>query len=708
MIGSKTPVYYKLREALADLAAVRYIDNAGGTRSGKTFSTLQVLAELAKGCSGLLISVVSETMPHLKRGAIRDFKEILADEWDDGAWNKSESIYTFPSGSIIEFFSADQPGKVHGPARDILFINEANHLDWDTARQLLVRTRLLAFFDYNPTHTFWIHEQIAPRENCRSIHSTYKDNTYLTPEQVAEIESNKGDANWWRVYGEGKIGSLEGVIFSNIELIDQMPEAEGLREVYGMDFGFTCFEGSTLVTTARGDIPIRDVVAGDYVLTRKGYRRIIQKKCNGVREIQEKIIIFNNGKEVKFAATYSHNFNVNGKWKKYGKLESGDKLFMLSPLMAETTKGILPENTQTTTTANGKKTGLNTQSACITQYGRRRTECLCQKDMQSTIRISTPSITSQKTCNSLPNGSTPLSTKTLLNITKRTPIISKRLHILKRIGRRVGRWLLNNYKESRVFVNNAARNLSPQMSTKGFVLNLATAYGNLPAQIAMPISFVNGAAKPSAQTNTGRINLVQTSAPITSQYISEIKETGTRRAEVFDLWVEDTHEYFANGVLVHNCDPSALSYNLIDTGRKIIYTDEIFYRRGMLNSDMAAAMEAAGVPKRSTMIFADCAETKTIAELAGYGWNILPCYKATRKAEQLQKLKGYKICVTKRSLNAIREFREYCWMRTKDGQWLNEPQASNDHYMDCFRYACFTFLSQYASAGQYSLGYITL
>jgi len=128
-------------------------------------------------------------------------------------------------------------------------------------------------------------------------------------------------------------------------------------------------------------------------------------------------------------------------------------------------------------------------------------------------------------------------------------------------------------------------------------------------------------------------------------------------------------------------DPSVLIRLKIDTGRRILYWDEIFYQRGMLNADMAAAMEAAGVPKRSTMIFADCAEPKTIAELATYGYNILPCYKATRKAEQLQMMKGYAIKVTKRSLNSINELRNYCWMQDKDGKWLNEPQAFNDH---CF------------------------
>ena len=249
MIDTKTSVYYRMREAISD-PLVRYVDSEGGTRSSKTFSAIEVLVEIAKGCLNLIISIVSETMPHLKRGAIRDFQSIMEDEWDDNAWNKTESIYSFPSGSIIEFFSADQPGKVHGPARDILFINEANLISWDTARQLFVRTRLLVMFDYNPTHYFWAHERIATRPECRTIHSTYLDNkdpdtgiSFLTPEQIAEIESNRHDRNWWQVYGEGKVGTLEGLIYA-FEQIDRMPtySDEGgmnLKEVWGMDFGFT-------------------------------------------------------------------------------------------------------------------------------------------------------------------------------------------------------------------------------------------------------------------------------------------------------------------------------------------------------------------------------------------------------------------------------------------------------------------------------------
>lgn len=224
----------------------RYVSSCGGTRSGKTFANLQLLYMLACFDSRQTItSVVSETVPHLKRGAIRDFQTMLGDAWDDDAWNKSDLIYTLPSGAIIEFFSADQPGKVHGPARDRLFINEVQNVSYDVARQLFVRTRGRILLDYNPTHSFWVNEVIEPRDNCRTVHSTYLDNvdaatgrSFLTDMQVAEIESNRQDAHWWRVYGEGKVGTLDGLIFPDFEQVDDMPDGD-LVECYGMDYGYT-------------------------------------------------------------------------------------------------------------------------------------------------------------------------------------------------------------------------------------------------------------------------------------------------------------------------------------------------------------------------------------------------------------------------------------------------------------------------------------
>lgn len=219
----------------------RYIDNRGGARSGKTYAELQLAALLAmKDPQPTITSVVSENLPHLKRGAIRDFRDALSNEglWDENAWNKSECIYTFPNGSIIEFFGADVPGKLQGPARDRLIINEANRVEWEAARQLMVRTAGLVIYDYNPSAPFWGTDEIPRRERYTLVHTTFEDNDFLPDEVRREIQANKGTGNWWRVYGLGLIGQVEGQVF-NFKLVDDMPDPAGFIETWGMDFGFT-------------------------------------------------------------------------------------------------------------------------------------------------------------------------------------------------------------------------------------------------------------------------------------------------------------------------------------------------------------------------------------------------------------------------------------------------------------------------------------
>lgn len=391
-----TTTFHKVYDSY--MADPRFIDCCGGARSSKTFSILQFLYLLSLGDKKPTItSVVSETMPHLKRGAIRDFKGILSGEtqlWSEDNWSKSESIYTLPNGSIIEFFSCDQAGKVHGPARDRLFINEAQNVPYEVARQLFIRTRGLIIFDYNPTHSFWAHEKIAPRENCISIHSTYKDNTFLTPEQVAEIESNRNDRNWWRVYGEGLVGQLDGLIY-DFEQIDSMPQEDNLIEIIGLDFGFSS-------------------------------------------------------------------------------------------------------------------------------------------------------------------------------------------------------------------------------------------------------------------------------------------------------------------------DPTAIVRVKADTKRKVLYVEELCCNVGMLNSDIIERLERCDVPKRSVPIYADCAEPKSIAEIAKAGFNVKPSDKgAPVRSEklkfQIQWMQGWKLCVTKGSLNLIKELRNYTWDKDKDGNTLNFPIDKFNHLCDAMRYACFSHLAKNTGSGQYNL-----
>lgn len=235
-------VFWKIYDAVAQHP--RYVSNKGGTRSTKTYSTLQFLHLLIgkadKG--GDITSVVSETIPHLKKGAIRDFENIVGHPLKgDGHWSESDHTWTYDNGAKLEFFSADTMSKVLGSQRKRLFLNEANHIDYEIVRQLSVRTSGMIFIDYNPASVCWIQEKVECKDNCVLIKSTYKDNPFLSELQVREIEDNKSDRNWWKVYGCGEEGSLDGLIYE-FEQIDALPEhseMDSLVEVHGIDFGFT-------------------------------------------------------------------------------------------------------------------------------------------------------------------------------------------------------------------------------------------------------------------------------------------------------------------------------------------------------------------------------------------------------------------------------------------------------------------------------------
>lgn len=229
-------IYNKTAVALRDHDVVV---NKGGTRSGKTWSLLQLCFTLITRKQGIMVSVVGETMPFLKRGAMRDLKSIVGDDWQDAWWNATDKVYTIPTTkSSIEFFSADNEGKVHGSARDFLFVNECYFIPYEIYRQLAVRTRRAIMLDYNPRSRFWVDEYLIGKAGVALIHSTYNDNPHLTPMQVAQIESYKGDENWWRVYGMGETGSVEGLVYTNWQIVDTMPDPYK-REFYCIDFGFT-------------------------------------------------------------------------------------------------------------------------------------------------------------------------------------------------------------------------------------------------------------------------------------------------------------------------------------------------------------------------------------------------------------------------------------------------------------------------------------
>jgi phage terminase large subunit len=219
----------------------------GGTSAGKTFGILPILIDKATKTGGLEISVVSESIPHLRRGALRDFLKIMkwTNRFVQDRFNKSLLKYEFANGSFIEFFSADDASKLRGGRRDILYINECNSVSFESYNELSIRTKREVYLDYNPTAEFWVQTEIEEQEDAQKIILTYKDNEALDRGIISQIEKNIKKAatsnywkNWVRVYVDGEMGQLEGVIFSNFKIIDTIPKDARLIGI-GMDFGYT-------------------------------------------------------------------------------------------------------------------------------------------------------------------------------------------------------------------------------------------------------------------------------------------------------------------------------------------------------------------------------------------------------------------------------------------------------------------------------------
>ena len=214
----------------------------GGSSASKTVSIVLYLIDRAqRDTKPTVTSIVSESLPHLKRGAMLDFLNVMQQHnyFKDALWNKSDFTYTFETGSKIEFFSIDQPRKVRGPRRDRLFINEANNTPFESFEQLEIRTKEFVFLDWNPTNEFWFYTDVlGKRTDVDHIILTYKDNEALDKAIVQSLEQRKNRSGWWQVYGLGQFGEVEGKIYREWQIIDEIPH-EARLERYAVDFGYT-------------------------------------------------------------------------------------------------------------------------------------------------------------------------------------------------------------------------------------------------------------------------------------------------------------------------------------------------------------------------------------------------------------------------------------------------------------------------------------
>ena len=246
----------------------RFIINEGGSRSSKTYSLCQLMVIYCLQNSGKVVSIIRKTFPALRATVLRDFIEILKEMgiYSVDSHNKSEHIYTFSNGSIVEFFSVDDEQKIRGRKRDIAWCNEANELYFDDFTQLNMRTEFKLIFDYNPSDSSsWLYE--LPKEESILIKSTYRDNPFLPQSIRAQIEDLKRtDEALYQIYALGEKAISKSNIYSNWTFLSHRP-ARFVNYVYGLDFGYNHPTALMRVYWCDNDIYIEPVIYESYLTT---------------------------------------------------------------------------------------------------------------------------------------------------------------------------------------------------------------------------------------------------------------------------------------------------------------------------------------------------------------------------------------------------------------------------------------------------------
>jgi phage terminase large subunit len=234
-----SPLYLSNLNSKSDI-----IVNQGGTSSGKTYSILQVLFSIAISEIKQVITIAGQDIPNLKVGAIRDALDIVNNSEQLKAllvkpYNKSDRVFEFASGSIMEFKSYDDAQDAKSGKRDYLFLNEANGIPYEVYSELSLRTKKRTFIDYNPNAEFWVHEKVIGHKGVELIISDHRHNPFISQSQRDKIEALKDiDLELWRVYARGLTGKIEGLIFRNWNIVEQIP-ADAKLIGTGLDFGFT-------------------------------------------------------------------------------------------------------------------------------------------------------------------------------------------------------------------------------------------------------------------------------------------------------------------------------------------------------------------------------------------------------------------------------------------------------------------------------------
>ncbi len=302
----------------------------GGTRSGKTYSILLSLVEFCyrNPNGGAVLTICRKTFPALRASVMRDFFEVLKREgiYTEVNHNKSDATYIL-EGNLIEFISIDQPQKIRGRKRDVLFINEANELNLEDFRQLLIRTTGKVLLDYNPSDEFhWIYDHVIPREDATFFQSTFRDNPFLEPSLVTEIERLQvADPNYWRIYGLGERGQSRTTIlthWSQTETID--PRFKLVA--YGLDFGYTNDPTACVAVYSDGEAFLLDEVLYQNGLSNRQIFQLLES------EVGKNTVIADSAEPKSIDELHGYGMNVHPARKGPDSVRAGIQFFHSKPL----------------------------------------------------------------------------------------------------------------------------------------------------------------------------------------------------------------------------------------------------------------------------------------------------------------------------------------------------------------------------------------
>lgn len=662
----------------------------GGSSSGKSHAIAQrVVLDVLEGRNYL---IVRKTGDSLRRST---FNEVVSKLYDMNVQNyfnvnKADMIITcklhnrqimFRGLDDVEKLKSIKP--LNGVITDI-WLEEATECSYADYKQLDKRLRgrtdfiKRIMFSFNPiVKSHWIYEeffkdrwldggQYVESDGVSILKTTYRDNRFLTQDDIERLESEK-DPYYRMVYLEGDWGILKGVVYENWEVKDFDKESFDTYRV-GVDWGFACLSGETLVDTELGKKKLKDIKIGDKVLTRQGFRKVIHTQCNGQKEVYA--IDFGNKKSI--IATGDHRIFTASGWKRVDELQELETLCVnKSNLMAKFIKKLLGNGQLNILDVTRKESWF----IYIEKFGN-ITTARFQRGMLYIIKTLILLITLLKTWFVLLLGNIQnfITRKNLL--AKQLKTIEIKSNILKKIGTKEEKKHLTQLKKEGESVENVAKNTRLLTFTKNTVRRIVE---NMPilGRVRQSIS-VRYAESCLWLRRITQGQPVQKNVHIKRRLLKNTEE-------VFDITVENG-EFFANGILVHNCDPFACVRVAIDIRRKELWICDEIYKKGMLND------EAIPLVKRlshGSIVWCDSAEPKSIIEFRSRGINAYGVKKGHGSIEQgINFIKRFKIYVHPSCKHTVDELSSYRYKEdSRTGNILPEPIDKDNHALDALRYA---------------------